>query len=96
MEDNELGKMIKNYRQSKQMSMQEFADAIAVPGGYKTLSRQAVYHWEHGEWNPSQFALVRIAIETNDWRRDFALDCLSLMDEVMHKRVTTMLVNQIK
>ena len=71
--------IVKKYRKSQQLTLDQFAEQIceALPG--KDISRQAVHYWESGETQPNYMFLVSMTLAYKDWRLDFALECLRIL-----------------
>lgn len=79
---NNVSEIVKKYRQEQKMSLREFAAALNKPLAILDgdgPSYQAVYSWENGDYEPKIMTLNLIALHTNDWRRDFAFECLATL-----------------
>lgn len=83
--------IIKNYRNKHNLTLQEMADALAE-GAYDSITRQAVSLWEKGNARPSKFFMVKLALQTFDWRRDMACEVLKAMDPNFSTELCAMLM----
>ena len=70
------------------MSLGGFAEAIEP--GFGAISRQAISQWEQGQTNPDSFALVKLYLRTNDWRAEFASECLQQIDPQLLREMEMM------
>jgi transcriptional regulator with XRE-family HTH domain len=68
-----------HYRKQAQLTLEAFGRALAelLPG--YSFTKQAVKNWERGVQNPDRYFLLLCALRYGDWRRDWALDCLAVL-----------------
>lgn len=73
MINNDLptSEITKKYRFQSRLSFRAFGEALGVTG-------QSIYNWEHGTM-PDPLRMVQIAAAHNDWRRDYAVEILTVM-----------------
>lgn len=76
---NEIQTIIKKYREEKLLTMQDLADALTAGSGER-ISIQSIQQWESGAHRPLKFVWIKIALKTDDWRRDMAMEVLTAMD----------------
>lgn len=72
-------RIIREYRESRSLSLREFSKELVAGLPDETLSHQAVTYWENGAQSPSFSLLVVLALKTTDWRREFAVDCMAAL-----------------
>jgi len=61
--------LTRETRKTRGMTLAGMGEALGV-------TRQAVYNWEWEKNHPDIAFLLMIASTRNDWRRDWALNCL--------------------
>lgn len=61
-------------------SLQEFTDALkeGIPG--LEITRQTVHNWTTAAYLPNLWTLVKLILETNDWRAEYAAKALAIFD----------------
>ena len=69
----EFKDVVKQFRIERGVTLRRFGEMIGV-------SHQTVADWEQGEYVPGKYRLLGIALEHGDWRRDFALKGLAVID----------------
>jgi len=87
MSHNKTAKIVKLYRESREMSLREFADTLSVDNRL-SISHQLVHTWETGETIPTYATLVTLSIIHGGWQCDFARDCLSAIAPNEYEPVT--------
>jgi transcriptional regulator with XRE-family HTH domain len=78
--------VVKRHRELRGMGLRAFGDAVGV-------SRQTILDWERGKYLPGEFALLPLALHNNDWRRDFAIDALSVLKPELYAPATSIPVS---
>ena len=66
------------YRREKDLTYRAFADALGERVGNTTISHASVINWEKGITEPSTDFLLRCLVirPVEDWRHQYAIDCL--------------------
>jgi transcriptional regulator with XRE-family HTH domain len=74
-----IDEIVKKYRKQQNLSQDAFGQSLCerLPG--VELTRQAISNWERGAQTPDYMFLVAMAMAYNDWRFDFALECLQVL-----------------
>ncbi len=82
-----IGRVTRQYRTERELSMQAFANAIGqvLKDG---LTRQCVWNWEHAISTPEYWLLVELVLKTRDWRMDFAGDVLAILNPKSYEPVS--------
>jgi hypothetical protein len=68
--------IVARYRGEK--TLREFADDLSGKLIEK-ISYQSIKNWEDGETIPLYYPMLAIALQNDDWRRDFALEILAVL-----------------
>lgn len=79
--------VVKAYRSKMNISQGELAASLVNGILNKKLSRQAISNWESGKDEPDAIFLLQCAIIHEDWRRQFAGDCLCAMIPEAFQRI---------
>lgn len=69
---SEFSSIVKKYREEQRLPLRDFAKTISV-------SHQTVLNWENGTNVPEYYRFLPIAMKFNDWRGDFAFDCMAAL-----------------
>jgi transcriptional regulator with XRE-family HTH domain len=77
----DVAEIVARYRQQRKLSLACFGGALCekLPGVRQ--SRQAVQNWEAGRQAPNRLFLLAVRASYEDWRREFAAECLALEKE---------------
>ena len=67
-----ISELVNEYLSSKRLTVREFADQVGV------ASHGTVINWRDGRTVPPADLLLRLASETVDWRREFAVRALEV------------------
>src|SRR4030042_1716860 len=72
-----ISSIVARYRGEK--SLREFAADLSskMP---ELISQQTIKNWEDGGTKPSSNLMLAIALNNDDWRRQFALDILAVLN----------------
>ena len=81
-----IGEIVKKYRASQQMTLRDFAEALSIDS--QTVSYETIRNWEEGKYQPRYHFFIALMMCTKDWRRDFAIDCLSFIKPDIYKPIT--------
>lgn len=73
-----ISEIVRKYRVRHDASLRAFADMLSGEGP-QSVTHQTIHNWENGTTIPSYFYLLSLALFNNDWRREFALECLAVM-----------------
>lgn len=73
-----VAEITRKTRQEQRLTLAQFGRDLAPIVG-RSLTRQAVSHWETGRQQPDEWLLIACALRCSDWRRDWAQACLSEM-----------------
>lgn len=84
-----LQSVVKEYRKSRGLTLEQFGQALAENVKDQTFSKQVVKMWESGAVKPGFPFLMQAAIVYGDWRRDFAFDCLAAIYPEYYQPATT-------
>jgi transcriptional regulator with XRE-family HTH domain len=99
MSDNQLtqeteilpatSKIVQKYRASQNLSLRGFAEALTehMPG--EKVTHSSVFNWEKGIHTPDYYFLVYLTLKTGDWRYDFAVDCLSVLNPKFYDPISS-------
>jgi transcriptional regulator with XRE-family HTH domain len=79
--------VVKTYRSKMGLSQVELAASLVNGILNKKLSRQAVSNWELGIDEPEVTFLLQCMAVHDDWRRQFAADCLCAILPELFQRV---------
>jgi len=71
--------LVKNYRTQKDLTQEGFAQELCERLGGISLTRQAISNWERGTQTPDYMFLVAVLMAYDDWRHDFADECLQVL-----------------
>ncbi len=66
----------KHWREKQNMSFSEFADALNEKLVNTSVTRGAVHQWEKYHSDLRTDYLLMVMMVYNDWRMDWAIDCL--------------------
>ncbi len=72
-----ISQIVKQYRGEK--SLREFAADISS-GMSDTVAYTSVKNWEDSVFLPAHYLILAIALSNDDWRREFALKILAILD----------------
>jgi DNA-binding XRE family transcriptional regulator len=81
MDTEKTRKVVKLYRLERELTLRKMADELSfgLPEQNGGVSFQTISNWENGKHLPSKGILLALVMRTNDWRCDFAHDCLATM-----------------
>lgn len=74
-----IGEITKQYRQEWRLSGQAFADALCEKMKGVSKTRQNVSQWENDTGKPEYLFVILVHMSYSDWRRDWALDVLTVL-----------------
>ena len=74
-----IDQIIKKYRKETSLTQDAFAESLCVKLPGVSLTKQAISNWERGAQTPDYMFLIAVLMAYNDWRYDFALDCLQVL-----------------
>ncbi len=74
-----LPEVVKKYRNYTNLTQEDFAESLCVKLPGVSLTKQAISNWERGAQTPDYMFLIAVLMAYNDWRYDFALDCLQVL-----------------
>lgn len=77
-----FAQIVRTYRADQGLTLEQMADELREQMAgtmFANLSRQAIGLWERGTL-PNTIFLIRASRVYDDWRREFALDCLAAME----------------
>ena len=74
--ENRLASIVRRYRAEMKMSVRAFAKALNK-GLEDKISYASVNYWENGKNGIRYEYLMYLVENTDDWRHEFALDCLA-------------------
>ena len=69
--------VVSEYRKEWDLSLRAFAKVLSNGLPQDGISHQTIANWENGAHNPSFHLLVVMTVYCEDWRRNFAYDCLA-------------------
>ena len=71
-------------RHRGEKSLREFAADLSsnMP---KSISYQTIKNWEDGATKPGYYEILAIALQNDDWRRQFALEILAVLKPELYK-----------
>ena len=72
-----ISRITRNYRKSQKLTLDCFGAALVEELPEYSFSRQAINQWESGRTKPDFKFLVKATFKYQDWRRDWAYECLS-------------------
>jgi len=73
---NPISNVITAYRQSKEMTYRSFADALNEHLVNTSVTFMSISNWEKGMTDPNTDFLLTCLVVHQDWRRQWAIDCL--------------------
>jgi hypothetical protein len=76
-----IGKITQAVRMKQKLSRQSFRLALAEKVAGSSLTRQRVAHWEQAKAHPDLRLLLAMVLLYEDWRQEWALDCLGAAGE---------------
>jgi transcriptional regulator with XRE-family HTH domain len=71
-----LCSVVKEYRKRLSMTYRDFAEAINEHLVGTGISHQTISNWEKSITDPTTDFLLTCLVVHDDWRRQFAIDCL--------------------
>lgn len=84
-----ISQIVRAYRAEQGLTLRGMANALKDQlreTRFANLSAQAIGLWEKGT-NPFPVFLLRVSRTYDDWRREFALDCLAAMEPDLYEPV---------
>ena len=72
-----ISEIVSKYRGEK--SLREFAADLSSKMD-KPITYQTIKNWEDGTHLPEYYFILAIALQNDDWRRQFALDILAVLN----------------
>jgi len=74
--------IVTRYRNQK--SLREFAADLSskMP---ESISYQTIKNWEDGATKPGYYEILAIALQNEDWRRQFALEILAVLKPELYQ-----------
>lgn len=73
-----IPEIVRKYRTKHDASLRAFADMLSG-NAPQSVTHQTVSNWENGVHPPSYMYLLSLALFNDDWRREFALECLAVV-----------------
>ena len=73
---NLLAIVASEYRKRRGMTYRAFAEALTEHLVNTSISHASVMNWEKGMTEPSTDFLLTCLVVHNDWRAEWAIDCL--------------------
>lgn len=73
---NPISKIITEYRKRLDLTYRAFAEILTEHLVNTGISHTSVSYWEKGINDPSTDFLLTCLVVHEDWRRQFAIDCL--------------------
>jgi hypothetical protein len=75
-----ISSIVSHYRGEK--SLREFAAEVSekLPD---PITYQTIKNWEDGAFKPSYYFMLAVAMHNDDWRREFALEILAILNDGM-------------
>jgi transcriptional regulator with XRE-family HTH domain len=74
-----INKIVTKYRKEIDLTQEDFAESLCVKLPGVSLTKQAISNWERGAQTPDYMFLIAVLMAYNDWRYDFALECLAAL-----------------
>lgn len=75
----DISQLTKKYRTQAGLTLEGFGEKLSDQLSEYTFTRQAVHNWESGNQRPEKYFLLLVMLRYGDWRRDWALDCLAVL-----------------
>lgn len=74
-----ISEYIKSTRKQRELTQESFAKALCewLPG--VSFTKNAICNWERGTQTPGYLFLLSVVTAYCDWRHDFALACLEML-----------------
>jgi len=72
-----IPEIVSKYRGEK--SLREFASDLSSKMA-QPITHQTIKNWEDGLHRPDYYFILAIALQNEDWRREFALKILAILD----------------
>ena len=73
---NPLSQVTSSYRKKLDLTYRSFAEALNEHLVNTGISHQSIANWEKGITDPTTDFLLVCLVVHEDWRRQFAIDCL--------------------
>ncbi len=77
-----ISMIVKRYRGEK--SLRGFASDLSSRMD-KPITYQTIKNWENGNRIPDYYFILAIALQNDDWRRQFALEILAILKQELYK-----------
>ena len=71
-------------RHRGQKSLREFAADLSCKMP-ESISYQTIKNWEDGATKPGYYEILAIALQNDDWRRQFALEILAVLKPELYQ-----------
>jgi len=72
-----ISQITRTYRKTQQLTLDCFGAALVEELPDYSFTRQAVNAWESGRTKPDFEFLMKATFKYQDWRRDWAYECLA-------------------
>ena len=71
-----IGEIVTSYLVRSKLTLRAFADKLTEGLSNNSLTHATIINWRDGKTEPETDFLLECAVVYDDWRRDFAADCL--------------------
>ncbi len=73
---NGTGEIVSSYLIGSKLTLRAFADKLTEGLSNNSLTHATIINWRDGKTEPGTDFLLECAVVYDDWRLDFAADCL--------------------
>lgn len=80
--EERVSEVVRQYQQALGITLEQMAEKLTESIEWE-LTRQAIHSWRRGTSEPKTDLLLQVLVTYEDWRQDFARDCLRAKNPII-------------